>query len=95
MLVGYEGGSSPALDWVVDHVPSGLWIADFDTFEDAMAVADDLSRWSPVDPDATERNAVALQLGPQIEQWLDAMSETGAVFPFRAWQRERAQKGGE
>lgn len=56
--------------WLVDHIPSGFVILSVDTFEEAVVVADDLSRFSKSDPSAKKPANVLKQIGPDMDAWL-------------------------
>jgi len=78
--------------WAVDHIPSGLCVCDADTAEDAAKIADDLSRFSAQDPDATTVEALTAQLGPRLIAWVDALLDDGKQpLDYREWLRTQVQ----
>jgi hypothetical protein len=85
--------------WRVDHIPTGLAVAAFDNFDEAYALADDISRFSKQDPSGKTNVRAVAQLGPQIGEWMravhDPWSSRGAplkYIPFRDWLAEQGKE---
>ena len=83
------GGECPVLPFIVDHIPSGVGVADFDTYEDALRFADEISRACPIDPDTADPWRLRGQLGPDVLAWIDNCELTGTVIRFRDFIAER------
>jgi hypothetical protein len=62
--------SADVAPWRVDHIPTGLAVSAFETFEDAYALADDISRFSQHDPSSKNKAKAAKQIGPQVGRWM-------------------------
>lgn len=75
----------------VDHIASGLGIADFSSFADALALADDLSRFSQRDPSSRDPWRTCELIGPALVPWLRSCLEADHVTPYRAWMRDHQQ----
>lgn len=91
---GWDNGNYVASrDFKVDHVPSGIGVCSVETYADAVAFADDLSRFCPVDVDATTIERFAEQIGPDINAWIDVIAETGKHTPYRDWLAQQRSKG--
>jgi hypothetical protein len=82
--------------WRVDHIPTGYAISAFDNFEDAYALADDISRFSKSDPSSKDPKRVGEQVGPQIRAWLKAIypdaGMTPKYIPYRQWLAEQGKE---
>jgi hypothetical protein len=74
----------------VDHIASGLGIADFSTFADALALADDLSRFSRRDPSSRDPWRAVELIGSALVPWLRACVAADRAVPYRDWQRNSA-----
>jgi hypothetical protein len=80
------GGNTHAVRaYAVDHVPSGLLVADFDAFDKAVAFADDISRFSAHDPSSSSHVALVNELGPDIVRWTRDCIEADRAIPYRTW----------
>ena len=92
--VGVNGERSQARDWYVNHINTGFsW--PFDALSVALFVADEMSRWSRVDPNTTDRSNIdklSRQCGPDLWSWVESLPEdTLTVTPFRQWRDERSR----
>jgi hypothetical protein len=76
--------------FIVDHVPSGHGLIGTMRFEDAVMIADDVSRFAVADPDAGHIEQALEQIGPELLDWLRSCSKRGEFGPFRQWQAKRA-----
>ena len=88
VLYDADGRNSVARPWSVDHIASGISVLDLHTFEDAVFVADDVSRFSAKDPDATTLDALIEQLGDRVVGWLTWIEQQKGGYPhlsFRQW----------
>jgi hypothetical protein len=73
-------------DWNVMHINSGItW--SFSELAVALAVADDMSRFSRTDPSTRKLVADALrkQMGELVWSWVEEQQVTDAYVPFRQW----------
>lgn len=78
--------------YAVDHMASGAGLGDFETWADAVAIADDVSRFSERDPDGKTPTELIEQLGPVMFAWLHHCARVRVPIPFRTWQQqERGQ----
>lgn len=55
---------------IIDHINTGIILVTLDSFEDAVVVADDVSRFSKKDPSTEDQAKFFEQLGPHIIEWL-------------------------
>jgi len=76
-----------ANSWFVDHIPSKSVLVTVDTFEQAMSVADDASRFSHEDPDATDGRMLQ-QIGPSILSWLKDIMHNGYRMDYRQYAKK-------
>lgn len=81
--------------WSIDHIPSCASLVDAETFEVAMRIADDVSRFAVRDTSARceDFTDTSAMLGPELTAWLGVGE---GPYPcdsmtFREWQRERAE----
>lgn len=81
-----------ARGYVIDHIPSGISVTNTRTFEDAMLIADDVSRFAVADADATNPIALYEQLGRKVMFWLVDMAWRDTLVPYREWLAQ--QNGG-
>jgi hypothetical protein len=75
----------------VDHIASGMGIADFSEFVDALALADDLSRFSRRDPSSRDPWRTIELIGPALMPWLRACLGADHVTPYRQWLSNQQQ----
>lgn len=68
--IGRNGHSVPVRQYIVDHINTGIIVIDTDTFDDAVMLADDISRFSKRDPRTRDPNKFMAQLGKDIVEWL-------------------------
>ena len=76
------------LEAAVDHIPSCTSLFGTVSLQEAWCVADEVSRWAPVDLTATSREELDEQLGPRLRGWLTDNARYG---DFRRWLRESGQ----
>lgn len=74
--------------WAVVHVNTGTLVGDFSSHGDALAFADDLSRFSAKDPASRDPRRVIKQMGPAVVEWARAIHDSGAYVPFPRPQRD-------
>ncbi len=85
--------------WRIDHIPSGVAVAAFDSFENAYALADDISRFSKSDTSSKDLARLKKQMGEQIVGWLKATqmpflrgeSPVMQYIPYREWLAEQGK----
>lgn len=80
-----RGRHRAAQAFIVNHIPSGVYFADFDTFDEALGFADDVSRFSENDPSADHPSKIVAQLGQRITEWVIATGSLRRYAPFRTW----------
>lgn len=75
--------------YAVDHINTGKCVLRTRTFEDAVMIADDLSRFSRSDPSSRNREKVIRQLGPSVARWIydQYKKPDGRVIGYREWLR--------
>lgn len=88
-VVTDSGRQRECRSFVVDHINAGASVGDFATFEDALAFADDISRFAQHDPSSSDHNRLLAQLGPDIQSWVTACRVAGNHIPFRQWRAQR------
>lgn len=85
-----DGRDTFVARFIVDHVPSGHGLIGTMRLEDAIVIADDVSRFAVTDPDAGHIEQALKQIGPELLDWLRSCSKRGEFAPFRQWQAKRA-----
>ena len=86
--VKFADGTTPRL-FQVDHPATHACFGDFDRFEDALAYADDLSRYSENDPDSSDMEEVKRLIGRRTMAWARDAGD-GTFIPYREWLAKRA-----
>ncbi len=78
--------------WAVDHIPSGFVMVWRKTFEEAVVLADDFSRFSTEDPAAEDRVEAARQIGPKVIEYMrSSLQNDSETLGYRTWlQRQGA-----
>jgi hypothetical protein len=71
--------------FIVDHTNTGCALADFTSFDHALAFADDVSRYSSRDAATRDPAKLPDQLGLALVQWCTLCAEHGRYVPFRQW----------
>jgi len=61
--------------WVVDHIPTGLRLIQPTSFQNAMLLADDVSRFAVEDPEASDTRVLSKQLGEKVCTWVNEQVE--------------------
>lgn len=84
--------SRPHRAFAVDHVGTGCAMGDFTRFDDALALADDISRFSRRDPSSRDPSRAAEQVGGLVVEWLRDCVSADRVTPYRAWLSSRFRK---
>lgn len=95
------GAYLESLDYTVDHLASGLSIIDASSYADAMALADELSTFSPADEmvpsEAAKSDGFAMcqeyaaYVGPELATWIQTIAELQRFVPFREWRAARTR----
>lgn len=80
-----DGTTRACKTFVVDHINTAHVICDFDTFDDALGLADDISRFSKSDPASRDPQRLVHQLGKDVFRWLACCCTGGTYVPFRQW----------
>lgn len=78
----------PLRAYAIDHVPTGRMMCDFTHYDDALAFADDISRFASSDPIGPSVVELTHQLGLLICRWMVACLAADKYAPFRdftAW----------
>lgn len=83
-----QGRNILVKEYLIDHVNSGIIVIDVDTFINAMVIADDLSRFSRVDPNSKEPQKVLQQIGPEVVEWLKWIISNRKVVGLRQHQQK-------
>jgi hypothetical protein len=73
---------------IVDHINTGIVLVTLDSFEDAVVVADDVSRFSRKDPSTKDREKFFEQLGEHLINWLKWCIQHNKAVPFRNYQEQ-------
>jgi hypothetical protein len=81
----------PTRPFVVDHINTGAILADVTNFDDALRIADDLSRFSRKDPSARSASRAAEQIGESVVKWAIACCNEDRHIPYREWLAARRQ----
>ncbi len=56
---------------------------DIESFNDALIIADDLSRFSRKDPSAKDQSRFFEQIGPHVVEWLMSVIKNKKVMNYR------------
>lgn len=79
--------------WMVVHVPSSRLAGDSDSFDTAMMVADDVSRFALRDPETDDPEQCYRDLGPDVVAWIRHSFDHEPI-PFRQWKAAQQRSGG-
>lgn len=77
--------------FVVDHINTGAILVDVTNFDDALRIADDLSRFSLKDPSARAAKRAVTQIGPAVVEWSIDCCNQDRHIPYREWLAARRQ----
>ena len=77
--------------FIVDHINTGTNAGDFDSFDEAIRFADDISRYAERDPSTRDIDRVEAQLGRDVVAWLCACRSVAKHIPYREWLAARRQ----
>lgn len=80
---GSDGSGDRCRDFIVDHIGTGAAVVDLSRFDDAIAFADDMSRFADPDPDASGPIALRRQIGPVLCGWAETCRERDTFIPLR------------
>lgn len=81
-----KGGKRTNRLWVVDHVQACTGVVNVATHEDAMIVADDISRFSKEDVVGDDWDSIARAMGPDILAWCQEIAHGRSLLGgFRAF----------
>jgi hypothetical protein len=72
-------------DWRIEHIPTGAFIFSTDDFDTAIAIADDLSRFSAKDPASKDPKVAMRQIGQPVRIWMRDQVNPHGYMPFRDW----------
>jgi hypothetical protein len=90
LIADHAGGSvREARTFVVDHINTGICMGDFGCFADAVAYADDVSRFCVRDAASHDYECAAAQMGDDILDWTQDQQALGRFVPFRQWRDGR------
>jgi hypothetical protein len=75
--------------WRIEHIPTGAFIFSVDDFDTAIAIADDLSRFSEKDPSSKAAKVAMRQIGNPLRLWMREQVKPHGYMPFRDWVESR------
>jgi hypothetical protein len=81
----------PGRMFIVDHINTGTNAGDFDSFDEAIRFADDISRYSERDCSTRDVSRIEAQLGRSVVAWLCACRTVAKHIPYREWLAARRQ----
>lgn len=82
------GHGATNLPYVIDHIPTGIVLADWPDRVGAWALADEVSRFALHDAVGPSPRELLAQLGPPLVawvQWLQSALPRPDTLDFRAW----------
>jgi hypothetical protein len=91
--INREGERIPMKKYIIDHVNTGFIVIDSDDWDEAVQLADDISRFSAKDPEAKDLDTFLKQLGPKMVEWITFTIRSKQVTDYRQYHKEGHRHG--